>query len=183
MWSISNFIPHLWFTNITWIFIYKCAYAGDLIIASVVKHLLKRNPTLLIATNLPALAAMLTRGVSPFVMSVKSDGHLSQLATANCGFWTPWNVSFVSESLHKVHIVHWRDDMRTSLLVMFPFVDWNPKTLRIALLKLSELTVAVGDLLRCPPLLSHSELESHSFSVQLWARHVIKAVAFHMQVK
>lgn len=57
--------------------------------------------------------------------------------------------------------------MRTSLLVMFPFVDWNPKTLRTALLKLSESAVAVGGLLRSPPLLPHSELESHSFSVQL----------------
>lgn len=80
---------------------YICAYAVDLIIASVVKHSRQRNLTLLIATDLPALAAVLIHGVSPCVMSVKNDGHLSQLATANCGFWTPWNVSVVSESSTK----------------------------------------------------------------------------------
>lgn len=71
--------------------------AVHLIIASVVKHSLK---------NLPVLAAVLIHGVSPYVMSVKSDGHLSQLATANSGFWTLWNVRFVRECLHKVHMVH-----------------------------------------------------------------------------
>lgn len=54
------------------------------------------------AAILPALAAVLIHGVSPCVMSVRSDGHLSQLATANCGFWTLWNVSFVSEMCPQV---------------------------------------------------------------------------------